>query len=161
MLMLIYVIAVFKIIESPEKWSAKDDPNHERIVKTPIGVYKKVCLFARSLVYISLRVSGCPVCTFCILFLKKILTFTKRRFRDYSAITVRLQAITVRLQAITVRLQTITVRLQTITSDYRYLLVCWLCWKNVYKWNNVILFVEMVQSLSKDLRWRVVIPSSW
>jgi hypothetical protein len=80
---------------------SKDDPNHERIVKTPIGVYKKVCLFARSLVYISLRVSGCPVCTFCILFLKKILTFTKRRFRDYSAITVRLQAITVRLQAIT------------------------------------------------------------
>jgi hypothetical protein len=84
---------------------SKDDPNHERIVKTPIGVYKKVCLFARSLVYISLRVSGCPVCTFCILFLK---TFTKRRFRDYSAITVRLQAITVRLQAITVRLQAIT-----------------------------------------------------
>ena len=102
------VIAVFKIIESPEKWSAKDDPNHERIVKTPIGVYKKVCLFARSLVYISLRVSGCPVCTFCILFLKKILTFTKRRFRDYSAITndyKRLQVFTCVLALLEERLQ--------------------------------------------------------
>ena len=88
--------------------SSKDDPNHERIVKTPIGVYKKVCLFARSLVYISLRVSGCPVCTFCILFLKKILTFTKRRFRDYSAITVRLQCDYRRLQCDYKRLQAIT-----------------------------------------------------
>ena len=141
----IVIIAVFKIIESPEKWSAKDDPNHERIVKTPIGVYKKVCLFARSLVYISLRVSGCPVCTFCILFLKKILTFTKKGFRDYTAITSdyrRLQTITVRLQCDCKRLQVITVRLQVFICVLALL-------ENIFKWNDSILFVEMVHNLSE------------
>ena len=89
-------------------------------MKTPIGVYKKVFLFARSLVYISLRVSGCPVCTFCILFLKKILTFTKRRFRDYSAITVRLQC---DYSAITGDYSAITGDYSAITNDYKRLQV--------------------------------------
>ena len=92
---------------------------------------KKVRLFTRSLVYTSFRESGCPVCTFCKLFLKKILTFTKRRFRNYSAITGTYLCV--------------GSAGRTFTNELNETIL-------FYSYNNK----EMVRSLSEDLRWRVV-----
>jgi hypothetical protein len=55
--------------------------------ETLIGVYKKVWLFAHSLAYTSFKTSGCFVCKFHNLFIKKRKTFVSMWFLDYSAIT--------------------------------------------------------------------------
>ena len=48
---------------------SKDNPNHEKIVKTTIGVYEKFAASLVHLAYASLRESGCSVCEFYTLFI--------------------------------------------------------------------------------------------
>ena len=49
----------------------KDNPNHEKIVKTTIGVYEKFAVSLVPLAYASLRKSGCSVCEFHTLFIQQ------------------------------------------------------------------------------------------